>query len=843
MLAARIERLESRDNPVATFVDFSFGTDGVAVLADFGTIADLATLNDGSTVVLGTGFTSNAGADFWIARMTPSGQPDPAFGTDGQVAVPFDLVGPDMGNDQPVDLSVLPDGGLVVLGTALDASGTVQVAVARLDSAGKLDATFDGDGKLTFSVTPDPTFGNAVEALALLADGSIAISGRTSKSGSAGTGYAVRLTPTGAFETNYGVGGTANLGSDARATTVDGSGNAYVLRNEADITIVFVNRFDADGQFDASYGGGGRADLGPFQPAGGQRDSSVTLLPLADGGLLASYNRQIGSVRQRLSDSYRLLSDGKLDTTFGTGGKTTELDAPGVKEGLDGRLVAFQPGGLSNPSPFLVGLAADGTLDPTFGTDGRLAVSELAFPSKIAAPPLAETVVVAGSREIPAMIFRNVVMRYVTKANELPTIAVPNPTVTFTVGTSATVPFTLGDVETPADALQASAVSSLPSLFPPGTLTVSGTGANRTLTLRSTPPNTGFAIVTIRVFDANGGLAQATVTVEVRPAPVALVGESEFAAGPDAGGGPVVATFNPDGSARRTFAVLQAGFTGGVRVASADFTRDGVAEIVVGTGPGSATRVEIYDGISFARLFAIDPFEPSFTGGVFVSAGDLNGDGVADLVVSPDEGGGPRVRVYDGASFNPLADFFGIDDVSFRGGARTAVGDIDGDGTSDLVVAAGFGGGPRVAAFDGTTLSKTPEKIFGDFFAFEQTLRNGIFVTAGDLNGDGFADLIAGGGPGGGPRVLVFDGKSLLSNQYVNLANFFGGDPDSRGGIRLAVKDLDGDNRADLVVGSGSGAGSRVTAYLGKNIAPAGTPPAALDFDSFAGFTGGVFVG
>ncbi len=74
--------------------------------------------------------------------------------------------------------------------------------------------------------------------------------------------------------------------------------------------------------------------------------------------------------------------------------------------------------------------------------------------------------------------------------------------------------------------------------------------------------------------------------------------------------------------------------------------------------------------------------------------------------------------------------------------------------------------------------------------------QNGIFVTARNINGDGFADLIA----GGGPRVLAFDGKSLLTNEYVNLANFFGGDVNSRGGIRVAVKNLDGDTKADVVV-------------------------------------------
>ena len=64
----------------------------------------------------------------------------------------------------------------------------------------------------------------------------------------------------------------------------------------------------------------------------------------------------------------------------------------------------------------------------------------------------------------------------------------------------------------------------------------------------------------------------------------------------------------------------------------------------------------------------------------------------------------------------------------------------------------------------------------------------------------------------------------------------------SRGGVRLAVKDLDGDARADLVAGSGTGAGSRLTAYAGSALA-GGDPPARLGLDAFAGFAGGVFVG
>jgi hypothetical protein len=322
---------------------------------------------------------------------------------------------------------------------------------------------------------------------------------------------------------------------------------------------------------------------------------------------------------------------------------------------------------------------------------------------------------------------------------------------------------------------------------------------------------------------------------------------STIAVGADAGGAPLVTTFNADGSVKGTTAVFNGAFAGGVRVAVADVNGDGTQDTIVGTGPGAPTQVRVLDGKTGAELLSVNPFEASFTGGVFVAAGDLNGDGKADLVITPDEGGGPRVRVLSGVDGSPLADFFGIEDPNFRGGARAALGDANNDGTPDLIVAAGFGGGPRVAGFDGkSVLAGHPAHLFNDFFVFEQTLRNGVFVTSGDLNGDGFADVILGGGPGGGPRVLALSGKDLVqsgSASPVQLANFFAGDPNNRGGVRLAVKDLDGDTQADLVVGAGTGAGSRVTAFAGKSIPTDGAPPELFAFDAFAGFTGGVFVG
>ena len=291
-----------------------------------------------------------------------------------------------------------------------------------------------------------------------------------------------------------------------------------------------------------------------------------------------------------------------------------------------------------------------------------------------------------------------------------------------------------------------------------------------------------------------------------------FVGPREFAAGAGRGAG-AVTLYGPDGAARFTLDPFGP-FTGGVRTAAADFNGDGVADVVAGTGPGRATRVVILDGRTQAELFAVDPFEAGFIGGVYVAAGDVTGDGVPDLVITPDEGGGPRVRVFDGKTFAVLADFFGIDDPNFRGGARASCrGRERGRAPATWWWRPGSGraAGRRRSMARRSSAGRSPRKLFGDFFAFEETLRNGVFVAAGDLDGDGFAEVIAGGGPGGGPRVTAFSGKQLLANQYDVRANFFGGDPDNRGGVRVAVKDLDGDTRADLVVGAGEGAGSRVT--------------------------------
>ena len=361
--------------------------------------------------------------------------------------------------------------------------------------------------------------------------------------------------------------------------------------------------------------------------------------------------------------------------------------------------------------------------------------------------------------------------------------------------------------------------------FAPASATVFGSG-RFAFTVAGIDPATGRTDIAVLT---------ETVNLTVFARPPGLAGTTLTAVGSAIGD--TVRLLNPDRTVRVTATPFGAGFAGGIRTATADFNGDGVVDLVVGSGPGVASRVRVLDGTTGAELFSVSPFEEEFIGGVFVAAGDLDGDGIPELVVTPDQGGGPRVNVYKVACGKPtlVVSFFGIDDPAFRGGARVAIGDIDGDGKADLVVAAGVGGGPRVAVFGGlSVLAGNPTRLFADRFVFESDVRNGAYVAVGDIDGDGFAELLAGGGPGGGARVRVLSGKELLAEREAVLADFFAADLNDRNGATVAVKDLDRDGKADLVIG----AGGRVRGYTGVKLTTGDFNPEFND-DGL----GGIYVG
>lgn len=291
------------------------------------------------------------------------------------------------------------------------------------------------------------------------------------------------------------------------------------------------------------------------------------------------------------------------------------------------------------------------------------------------------------------------------------------------------------------------------------------------------------------------------------------------------------------------------GWTGGLSVATGDVNGDGVADVIVGAGPGGGPVVGVFSGIDGSMISSFFAYEPAFRGGVNVSAADMTGSGHVDIITGTGPGGGPRLRIFDGMTGAPLRDAF-VYDSAFRGGVNITVGDVNGDGTPDLITSTGSGGGPRVIVLDGNTL-----KQIASFYVFDPNSRTGFYVAAGDVNGDGRADIIVGAGAGAPGEVKVFSGLNagLITDFFVN-------DPfvpqsattpnnPSDAGVRVSAADVNGDGVDDILTAKGPGSLPILRAYQVTGVNPQTNAlfPTLQQiryqsvFDD--GFTSGVFIG
>ena len=249
------------------------------------------------------------------------------------------------------------------------------------------------------------------------------------------------------------------------------------------------------------------------------------------------------------------------------------------------------------------------------------------------------------------------------------------------------------------------------------------------------------------------------------------------------------------------------GYTGSVTVATGDLTGDGVEDIVVGAGRGLTPQVKVYDGATLKELGTLMAYSNTFTGGVSVAIGDVNGDGRADLVTGAGIGSAPHVKMFNGTTLFPTAggslnakapavkSYFAFE-TSFRGGISVAVGDVNGDGKGDIVVGKKAGEMPQVRAFSGANNS-----TLVDMYAFLPGYTGGVSVAVGDVTGDGRANIVASTAGPGGNTVRVFDGDTMKA-QYKPLE----GDT----GVRIALQDVNGDGVKEVIAASGTGTAPQV---------------------------------
>lgn len=296
------------------------------------------------------------------------------------------------------------------------------------------------------------------------------------------------------------------------------------------------------------------------------------------------------------------------------------------------------------------------------------------------------------------------------------------------------------------------------------------------------------------------------------------VGKLVVATAPDAGQVPLIKLYNPlSGKLRTSFYAYNPSFTGGVRIATADFNGDGSQDIVTAPGPGGGPHIRVFDGVTASMLGEFFAYDVGFTGGVYVAAADVNGDHHPDIITGAGAGGGPHVRVFDGATGGIITEYFAYS-PAFTGGVRVAAGDVNHDGRADVLTGAGPGGGPHVQVFDSTSGA-----VIRSFFAYPAGFTGGVWVTAGDYNGDGYADIVTGAGEGGGPLVRFFDGRNgIIMRDFYAYPRSVGSPGRSvvwSSGVRVSmITDMTGDGIPDLITAPGRGQQGQVRFYDGNTL-------------------------
>lgn len=392
--------------------------------------AGLATIiqPDGKTLVIGSSTDlANGNSEFAIARLNVDGTPDTTFSEDGQVLIPFNLLGSDGGEDVANCVALQPDGKIIVGGYAQSSfNGDYDFAVARLNYDGSLDTTFGGDGKAIVDFHLGASSDDRATGVAVASDGKIVLGGTAQRSFSGDTDFALaRLTSHGELDAAFSGDGLKtiafNLGGarqDAASSIAVQPNGAIVVagsaeRNRSGNYDFAIARVTAKGDMDKSFAGTGKRTIA-FD-LGGARDDGATSVALQGTNIVLGGFAQTDIDGNFDFAAVRLKSNGNLDKSFSKDGRQTvafDLGGPGDDEVFaiapqaDGRLLLAGIVQLTDTGNYdygVVRLTPNGSLDPAFGTAGQLLLpidltgdgADAAY--AVANDPLSDEFVVAGT--------------------------------------------------------------------------------------------------------------------------------------------------------------------------------------------------------------------------------------------------------------------------------------------------------------------------------------------------------------------------------------------------------------------------------------------------------------
>ncbi|MGB0757151.1 MAG: S8 family serine peptidase [Patescibacteria group bacterium] len=169
------------------------------------------------------------------------------------------------------------------------------------------------------------------------------------------------------------------------------------------------------------------------------------------------------------------------------------------------------------------------------------------------------------------------------------------------------------------------------------------------------------------------------------------------------------------------------------------------------------------------------------------------------VITGPASQGGPHVRVLDYQG-NILSQWFAFESY-YRGGVSTASGDVDNDGFVEVITATTNDHVPLIRVFDMNGI------IEYEFMAYNPAFRGGVNVAVGDTNGDGIAEIITGAGSGGGPHVRVFNAQGAVQSQFMAYNENF------RGGVNVAVGDIAVNGSSEIITAPAADGGAHIRIF------------------------------
>ena len=311
--------------------DTTFGSAGTRVLNELGLapftfsiskVEDLLMMSDGDVVAVGYG-TRSSQQDIVIVRLDSNGNLDSSFDGDGVL-----VLAPTILDDYAYSGTVLSDGDIIIAGVTATSATNNDLYMARINSDGTLDNSFDSDGSAIIDVSGNDIFVD----LAVRSDGNIAIAGSAIADPTV-----VVVTPTGALYTAFngdGVSRITGLGFvvsvNALSIQADGKMVFAGRKTVGSVNSHLVGRLTTNGDLDPTFNGDGLNIIEVGTPVYEGTLHEIVVQP--DGKSAA-----IGSFFDPSSPSYtrtilfRLTSSGTLDTTLNS--STT----PGyVASGLSG---------------------------------------------------------------------------------------------------------------------------------------------------------------------------------------------------------------------------------------------------------------------------------------------------------------------------------------------------------------------------------------------------------------------------------------------------------------------------------------------------------------------------